>query len=539
MSIGFFSTTAIMGSIDTTQKAQLHQVADLMFEIYQTLVRMQYLDSSWIHKGPHNIEALLPLYYSLDLDPAVIYLYSILPYVDTHDALDVDFFHGSYFADFRKKEDIERGRDPLYDQGEEGGGMQPWMTPLSMLGNHRSVILYDTRKHVIGIIDQESGCSTDHNLYERVTAQEANESRDEVHEGYGEGKDNVEMTEEERSAGDEEDQDGEDEEGEDEDEEDDKVEGLYDEMDSRPADRVLRDIIKWYHELVEMPGGGESCTSGWDEALVKPLYIKYGWPSAKFDGRAFLVAQVRIRAAQDAKYYAEEPLQQVKRYEGWIEDVENPQALHRKGALAAAKSVEEEWSARWELFWAGLLQKSNLVNRKREQHKAELACPGGQCQNVEELPLWELRQLEKELWSWERQLKHLQEQTKEMETIGPMEDSRIVFKLRYTEQRVSVYQQAFEACQDEAERLCPGKRFFHGAGVKESGIDLEERIKSLTEGLELSQSRAKAVREWIVNLPEGVRAARIMAQSQLEKQEDYVETLEGQRRGCTQELEKL
>ncbi|GFG26696.1 hypothetical protein IFM61606_06690 [Aspergillus udagawae] len=78
------------------QKARLHEVADLMLEIYQILAQMRYLDPAGIEQGPHNIDHLRPLYEKLKIDPAIIYLYSILPYVNTHVAGNMDFFHGAH-----------------------------------------------------------------------------------------------------------------------------------------------------------------------------------------------------------------------------------------------------------------------------------------------------------------------------------------------------------------------------------------------------------------------------------------------------------
>ena len=54
--------------------------------------------------------------------------------------------------------------------------------------------------------------------------------------------------------------DGSDEEAEDEDEGDgsDGEGAHWDEMSSRPAGRVLRDIVRWYHELIETPGAESS-----------------------------------------------------------------------------------------------------------------------------------------------------------------------------------------------------------------------------------------------------------------------------------------
>ena len=45
--------------------------------------------------------------------------------------------------------------------------MRPWITPLSRLGNHKWAILYDAKRHVVGIHDEMAcGGSADRNLFE-------------------------------------------------------------------------------------------------------------------------------------------------------------------------------------------------------------------------------------------------------------------------------------------------------------------------------------------------------------------------------------
>jgi len=98
-----------MKDLTPSQKAELHEVADGMLKVYQTLVRMRYLDASLIQEGPHNVDHLLPLYRSLGLDPSIIYLYSILPYVKPgDDGGGGDFFQGGEFADFRDGPVLQR-----------------------------------------------------------------------------------------------------------------------------------------------------------------------------------------------------------------------------------------------------------------------------------------------------------------------------------------------------------------------------------------------------------------------------------------------
>ncbi|KAE8168559.1 hypothetical protein BDV40DRAFT_307227 [Aspergillus tamarii] len=254
--------------LSSKQIANLHEVADLMLEIYQTLANMRFLNPAGIIKGPHDINNVRELYKKLDLDPSIIYLYRILPYIDISLAGQTDFFQGSIFADYRQPEDIEQGRDPFHimpgDDGyedEDGPYMRPWVTALSIIGNHQSVIVYDARRHRIWIIDQESWDTTDPairgNPY-RVDGEEYE---------CGERSDN---------------------------------ENSFQHIPSRPAGDVLRDIIRWYRSLEILPGGGENSGQEWDsdELPLRELYFKHGWPD-NFNGEAFRVDQLRHAASID------------------------------------------------------------------------------------------------------------------------------------------------------------------------------------------------------------------------------------------------
>jgi len=159
---------AIAASLPATEKAQLHEVADFLLQVFLTLACMRYLDPEWIVQGPHDIDALIPMYRRHDVGDPITYLYSILPYIDTGGAVQGGprFIQGSTFADFRTERDVERGRDPFYDGGGEDDDeyarvMRPWMTPLSMLGNHGSVVVYSAKTNQVWILDQESVGSSD------------------------------------------------------------------------------------------------------------------------------------------------------------------------------------------------------------------------------------------------------------------------------------------------------------------------------------------------------------------------------------------
>ncbi|KAI5460524.1 hypothetical protein BGZ63DRAFT_387386 [Mariannaea sp. PMI_226] len=514
-----------MDNLNPSKKAQLKEVADLMLEIYRTLARMQYLDPAWIQEGPHGVDDdLLQMFESHNLDPCVIYLYSILPYVDTGGVAEVDFFQGSEFADFRRSEHVERGRDPFYDSQV----MPPWMTPLSLLGNHQSVIIYDSRKHEIAILDQESGGSTDHNINEVLEAQKDEESD-------GEKEEEIERDEEyyDEEEGDE------DEDEDDTDEDDGGSEGPFDEMASRPADRVLRDIVQWYNELIEIPGGGERSGREWAKEIVKPLYTKLGWPEADFDGEAFLVEQARASAAATAKYNSEELIREAQIYRGYLEESDSLAMHQRRQKLAESKTTDEEWVSRWELWHAESTNCHNVERLKDAEAARDRTSIDGHSQKLEELPLWELKQLREDLWSEKRQLKRLEQNFNDI-SINEGEINQVVQgKLRRALKRVAIYQKAYEASKNDAERLCPGKSWPSGPGVETLGFDVKARLEQLTKSIEHSQSWVKDIKNWRTQLPEAATQAKRLAQAKIDQHEGIIKTLEAQKSALVLEMEKL
>jgi hypothetical protein len=352
---------AIAQSLTPKEKARLHKVADLMLEIFRTLERMRYLDPEWIQPGPHDLSEHMALYESLNIDRSIIYLYHILPYLNPVMRNRLDFYDGGTFMDYRNKDDVERGRDPLFTD-DPAEMMRPWMTPLSMTGNHTNMLLYDAKRHVIGIFDSENSGSGDRNLLGGCVFSTTDEDGKERYYKWWDGKEeecSAEEWEKKQTAGNEEDEeeydagadeceDDEDEEEEEEEEEEseDEEAHYWDEMDARPAPSVLRDIIRWYHELVELPGNGECDPLRWDEELVKPLYRKHGWPGKDFDGDAFLVDKVRAEAARKAQSDADRPFNDLAALKRQVDrrEEDEPRDMEKlQEKLAAAKALDEEW----------------------------------------------------------------------------------------------------------------------------------------------------------------------------------------------------
>ncbi|KAK7433043.1 hypothetical protein QQZ08_000516 [Neonectria magnoliae] len=550
-----------MDSITPTEKAKLDEVAGLMLEIYQTLARMRYLDPAWIQPGPHDIKALIPMYRFHGLDDSIMYLYSVLPYINNAGIEGLDFFQGGSFADFRIADHVEQGRDPLY-AGSKEDAMRPWVTPLSMLGNHKCVMIYSAKKHCIWVLDQESGHSYDHGLRKSLTDSPQNEDSEEEGSGWeteeGESEGNAsESGGEEESDGEEsnseqgakfsdedaEDSDQErdeseqetdnrekgteadDEDGSDNNEDTEDSEGIYDETDSRPAGEVLRDIVRWYHDLTETPGGGENSGPRWAKEATEPLYRKHGWPGDTFDGDAFLVGLTRAEAARSAEWAAEEPLRKVAELKLWLRDEDSSLARRQLQArLATAKTVDEEWLVRWELWQFDIRHEREARERLEVEKKAARLCPGGQAQRPEDLPLWELQQLTREN-SWQQNnLERVLQDIKNTHLSEDDDDRAVQLRIQHVKQEASIYQKAYEASKKDAERLCPGKTFKLATGF--DNVDRQsvtEQIQELEQGDESARKEVEDTRVWMAQLPDGAEQAKTSAEKSIQEMESLRE----------------
>ncbi|RHZ59259.1 uncharacterized protein CDV56_106248 [Aspergillus thermomutatus] len=480
------------------QKARLHEVADLMLEIYQTLAHMRYLDPAGIEQGPHNIDNLRPMYEKLKLDPAIIYLYSILPYVDCDVAGNQDFFHGGAFTDFRREDAVEQGRDPFYASpggddydAEDGPYMRPWMTPLSRLGNHQSVIIYDARRHRIWIIDQEGWSSTDPALMDGPIV-------------YSDDSDEEEKAPSEESKKS-------------------KNPNSIEPIPSRRAGDVLRDIIHWYRSLDELPGG-EHSGGEWDQyhLPLKELYREYGWPE-DFDGDSFEVAQARAHGASGAKYSAEEPLRCVETFKLWMKRADQHISAHQ-AELAAAKSVDEEWAVRFRLWMDGRRHARNIEDLSKAEQEAERLCPGGVCQRTEDLPLWELERLRHE-YKWKQESVESYRNWAEESDTDPDRARYYRISLQHAKKATAIYQKAYKASQADAERLCPGRTFQSATGITSLGRkDTVTSIRDQKDCMAMMQVELEAIKNWVLQLPDGAIQANKLVEEEVEKYERAIDS---------------
>ncbi|KAH8680792.1 hypothetical protein BX600DRAFT_445066 [Xylariales sp. PMI_506] len=456
-------------SLSQEQKAQLHEVADLLLDIYNTLAHMRYLDPAGIEPGPHQIDQ--QQLDELGLDPAIRYLYSILPYVDIEQAGNSDFLLGGSFADFRVPNDVKEGRDPfsLDPQGddfeaEDGPYMRPWVTPLTALGNHQSVIIYDARKHRIWIIDQEGWDSADLELKDVPTP-----------EAVGANSNSFEH------------------------------------IPSRPTSEVLRSIKDWYRTLKVVPGG-ERSDGKWAIEL-EPIYRKAGWPD-HFDGDAFEILQVRAYGASRAVYMAEQPLRAVEKFQAWSQASARNVALLEED-IESAKTSDEKWVARFKIWnTKKIAQKIKEELRDAEEEAARL-CPAGVCQRPEDLPLWELEMVRREYESKQGSVERYEEWAEDSKD-DPGRMQKFINRQRRLEREIEIYRQAYEASKADAERECPGETFHSATGINPPGSDdANEDIQNRKDRISSLEKEVATFEGWGEQLPNSEGKATGMVQHEI------------------------
>jgi hypothetical protein len=355
--------SSLSDGLTELQKAQLHEVADLMYDFYLTLDEMHYLDKRAISTGPHNLTALKDEFEKQEIDPAIIYLYSILPYVDLEAAAaetweDGWLMHGR-FPDFREISDVKDSRDPFYtgdtsnyyDQ-PNGKYIRPWVTPLTLLGNHGTVMLYDARQHHIWLVDQEGWQSTDRALQH-------------IHVGWSQNPS--------------------------------KNSNYFEYLPSRDAAEVLRDISIWFRTLQLFPETSWGYTFIQDLSAELPklvdwraqLYLAHGWPN-HFNGTSFEIGKARQGCVDRALSHAGAPLESLEHLNRAIKRSDRLITYHEE-QLANAQDEDAKWVARYHIFKEHRTQL--FYERKLEAIRSatQNLCPNWPiCVNKEEMAVWEL-----------------------------------------------------------------------------------------------------------------------------------------------------
>lgn len=442
-----------MDSLRPTNIPLLEEVATSVLAIYHTLVSMQYLDREWIQEGPHDITELIPLYRSLGLDDSIIYLYHLLPYIDNGGATEVFWFKGGRFADFRIKEHVEEARDPFYSESEQNR-CRPWMTALSLGGEEQIAIVYSAKKHCIWIIDGQNDANVDPGIVHGSPSMAGETGHAEVNTIWG--------------------------------------------LNCRPAVEVLRELDARYRTLRECPGS-QSTEPEWAPVLVQPLYRKHGW-LGNFDGQSFLVSQARAHASNQAESAAKQPLVELERrkMETYHDNIPRRQKLQSE--LSQASSVDSAWTAKWELWRLDYLKEEAAAQLRDLEQTANRLCPGGQAQNPDQKPMWELAQLKEILTQKRHNLTELQDDGDGEVTRERQRQERL--RLKYAQDRVTVYERAFGASRADANRLCPGLNYTDIEGYERlPGFEHLEQVERLSKAKFWAEQDVEAIENWLKNVP--------------------------------------
>jgi hypothetical protein len=447
---------AIKAGLSQDMVRRLHEVADGMLKVYRTLAHMQYLEDSWIEKGPHDIDAQIPAWREAGTADSIIYLYSILPYVNNHHSNNgVDFVFGGVFCDFRHGSGSHNVRNPMYSEDEESF-LRPWMTTLSDIGNEKPALIYDARRHVIGIYRQQDDASSDPN-YGKENDQGTYPSDDDNLEDYNN----------------------------------------WDEMKGRPASNVLRDIVRWYENLTELPGGGELSGREWAPALTKPLYIKHGWPY-NFSAIDFLIDQVKSREAEGISNDPKKGLlAKITRWRRLLQMKPPPP----KDSLAPGEKLADFWFGRWMEF-------------RNEQARIDIPAMLQEAERAYERPddppVRLLRNLRYGIRRWEE---HLSGAGNAMLDDKP-ESAQI--RQAYAEKHLVVQKRAYE----ESKAELGGGAFFAERNMAEADLD-KVTTPDAERAAEQERSRryAGALREWLVQVPEEAELVRNLAEAMLKQLE--------------------
>ncbi|KAJ3472937.1 hypothetical protein NLG97_g10621 [Lecanicillium saksenae] len=233
--------------IEDYEKERLQEVADGMLAIYRTLARIYYLDPEAIEEGPHDITDNIPVYRAYGLDDAVIYLYSILPYVDTSGSQGLGVFMPSEFADFRDTSILARSRNPF--------GLK--------------TLIYCTRRHLLwrrSAVDIEFAVDNPSDDLSGAPEQMSDDGSE------------ASISHDARRG------------------EEDEACPI---ASGHPAAAELRNINESFMSLRKLPGEPENAESVWRSrpSVTRRLCEKPGWHQGEFDGEGLLASLAREYAA--------------------------------------------------------------------------------------------------------------------------------------------------------------------------------------------------------------------------------------------------
>ena len=356
--------------------------------------------------------------------------------------------------------------------------MEPWYTPLSFLGNHYTMLMYDAREHRIWILGYFWTGSADPVLEDIP-----------VHPG--------------------------------------KNRNNFGYVPNRPAEEVLRDINRRYRELKEIPGGDDA-EGIWDrEVTVASTYRKNGRPD-HFDAESFRTDQYRGYAAAQAKYSAGQPLREVEKFQDWSSNSRRKRERLLK-EVESAPTTDDMWIAKFDLLKNDKGLAGTLEDLEEAKQEAAILCPDGVCQNEEDLPLWEYEYLRREVEGQKDNIMFYNRVANQCRDANdPAGEQRFRSMAKDQEQTLPDYRMAFEASKVDMERLCPGRTPQSVLAIaEENSPEILRTIKCDKRFLLNRERRLLGIAEWMQNnqLPSDATKTKAAIEREVQEMEQQVKEL--------------
>jgi hypothetical protein len=448
--------------------SQLREVAELMDEIYLTLAKMTYIPETAIKRGPHKIDH--DLVREAGSSDAVFALLEILPYVDGSIIDEKSWLFGGEFIDYRNRDDLKELSDSLHHGGDY---MSPNIVALTKWGQIQSVLLYDVENNNMRLIHSDLYFVHDLDF-----------------ESLGDPKDRLRL----RGPG---------------------AKEIFNKLPSCKGSKLLKDVLQRLKSTELLPW---AWVSNFDEEeeneekVIKQLLMKNGWPDT-FNGDQFNADIIRYRSKPSSDGWGAGPLRYIKQIEGvegqnlgWIQ-LTKSKINSLKKEVSATLNLQERLGLEWKL-------KKEVYNLARQENKLAEAkeevqrlCPGGVCMANDELILWELRNIERNLeWveraareEWKRYEADLEPTDLSAEELERYRDIA-----EWKQQKLDWMLLARDQCESEVIKYC------QETGAERLPPDNErtraiENNKISTEAIPMIETYLGKLREWkseIVDLAE-------------------------------------